>query len=375
MSGKTTREVMAELADAADDGVDEPEPVIETAAPDAAPAEEIEEPEPADAAEPVEAVEPEGEPGERKRGPDGKFVAAAKETPQQPPAVVAKPIVPVAVQPQALKPPADWRPAAREEFGKLPRVVQEESIRLHLEAKKILQDSAQSRQLAEGFQRTVQPFEHLFRASGRTAMDGVGYLLQTYAQLNTAPLPQRAAIVSGMIRDFLGTDEGAINLLASALEGKQAPAGGGPAAGLRPEQIQQMVRQEAQRMASESSQQAEMKAISDFEATSPEFLNDVTQEVRAIVAIEKQQGKPITSEMLKTAYEKALRLNPQTAAILKQRDDAAAAKKQQADAQKRKAAASGLRNEPAGPTGGQGKAKSTRDELARQFAKSGQSRV
>lgn len=369
---------------------DEVEPEIEeTGAAGAAAGDaddEVEEPEPV-AAEAAEEEDGEGaaddeEPaGGRKRGPDGKFVAKGSEPPakEQKPGAVPKPgaaaaVVPGAQQPAALKPPADWRPAAREEFANCPRVVQEESIRLHLEAKKILQDSAQARQLSDSFQRTVQPFEHLFRAAGRSSMDGVGYLLQTYAQLNTAPLPQRAAIVGGMIRDFLGTDENAINVLAAALEGKQAPGGGpAPAAALRPEQIQQMVRQEAQRMTAESGQQAEMKAINDFEATAPEFLNDLAQEMKAIVAIEKQQGKPITAELLKAAYDKALRLNPQTAAILKQRDDAASAKKQQADAQKRKAAASGLKNEPAGPGGGAAKARTTREEVARQFAKSGQS--
>lgn len=269
----------------------------------------------------------------------------------------------------ALKAPADWRPAAKEEFARLPRVVQEEAIRLHVETKKMLDQSAGARQIAETFQRTVAPYEHMFRAGGKTPIEGVNYLVQTYAQLQTAPLPQRAGIISGMIRDFLGTDEGAFNLLASALEGKAAPGGGqAPAAALRPEQVQQMVRQEAQRLAAESSQQGELKVISDFEATEPEFLKDVVQEIYALVHMEKRQGKPITTELLQKAYEKALRMNPETAAILKQRDDAKAATAKAAQVKTSAAAASGVKSEPAGP-GGEPKALTTRDEVKRQFNK------
>lgn len=391
MTTKTTREVMAEMFKGDGDAeIEEPDgEIVEEPG-----AEVVEEPGGAHEANGEEDGGEEGgdEPeaaaaGERKRGPDGKF-AKAEEKPKPDAKVTAKPVVvklgaaprpgetpQQQQQPPALKAPADWKPAAREEFGKLPRIVQEESIRLHLETKKTLENSAQARQIADTFQRTVAPYEQLFRASGRQPIEGVNYLLQTYHALNSAPLPQRAQIVGGLIRDFLGTDDNAINLLAATLEGRQMPAGGGgaaPAPGVRPEQIPQLVRQEAQRMQAEQNAQGELKVINDFEAAAPEFLNDVTQEMTALVTMEKRQGKPITKELLQTAYEKALRINTQTAAILKQRDDAAAAKKLQAEKGKRKAAASGLRNEPGGPAGGSGKANSTREELKRQFVKAGQ---
>lgn len=337
---------------------------------------------PEEHAEPTEPKEPEGEEG-RKRGPDGKF--AKDKTPAQKVAEHAKLAQPkapeVQIQPAlpALKPPADWRPAAREEFAKLPRVVQEEAVRLHLETKKTLQDSAQSRQTADAFTRGLAPYEHMFRSAGKSLPEGAAFLAQTYATLQTAPLPQRAQLIGGFIRDFLGTDENAINLLAQQLDGKggQGPQGGAsPAAPIRPEQIQQMVRSEAQRMAAEQQQQSEAKAVNDFEAQPPEFLASVTQEMLALATIEKRQGKTITTELLKSLYERAIKLNPETAAILKQRDDAASAKKKQEDAIKRRAAASGLRNEPPGPgANGTPKARTTREEMARQFAKASSDRA
>lgn len=392
---KTTREVMAELFEEAT-----PPEEVETLAAEVVEPEEGAHEEDGEASgeedggEETAAAGDEGAAGERKRGPDGKFVKAAAEKPKLDAraakvAAAAKPVVVVkpgaAVkpgeqqqqqqQPTALKAPADWKPAAREEFAKLPRIVQEEAIRLHLETKKTLQDSAQSRQVADAFQRTVAPYEQLFRASGRQPIEGVNYLLQTYQALNSAPLPQRAQIIGGLIRDYLGTDDNGIGLLAQMLDGKATPAGGGtPApAAIRPEQIPQLVRQEAQRMQAEQQTQAEFKAISDFETQAPEFLNDVTQEMTALITIEKRQGKSITKEVLQAAYEKALRINSQTAAILKQRDDAAAAKKLQGDKGKRAAAASGLRNEPGGPASGGAKAKTTREQLQQEYDRASQS--
>lgn len=302
--------------------------------------------------------------GDRARGADGKFLPKAAEAPA-PVVAAASPLAPKTPLLPELKAPADWKPAAREKWATLPREVQEDAVRLHLETKKVLQDSAADRQTAQAFQRTVAPYEHMFRASGRSAIDGVGYLMQTYAALRTAPLPQRAQIVGNMIRDFVGTDDNAINLIASVLEGKAAPAGGSAPAAIRPEQIQQMVRQEAQRLQSEQGQQAEIKAINDFEASAPEFLGDVTQEMKMIVALEKQQGKPITTELLKQAYEKALRLSPQTASIMKQRDDVKAAQASN-QIRTRTAAAAGIKSEPSGANGAR-RPKSTKDAAAEAY--------
>jgi hypothetical protein len=319
---------------------------------------------------PVEA-QPESEqaPLEAKSGParapDGKFTAADKAPAPVDPAPAPAP----APKPEAapkLKPPANWRPAAQAEFDKLPRVVQEESLRIHAEVSKTLNDTASHRQAAETWQRTLAPYEHMFRAVGKSPVEGVGWLVQQYAALQTAPIPHRAAILGGLVRDFLGTDTASIQLLADALEGKGGGGPTAPAAPLRPEQIQQLVRQEAQRMQGEASQQAEIKAIQDFEDSKPEYLPSLTNEITALVAIEKRQGKPITVEMLKQVHAKALRLNPETAAILKQRDDAAAAAKRAADDKKKQAAATGIKNEPAGP-GAPAKAVSTRDEVKRQM--------
>jgi hypothetical protein len=288
----------------------------------------------------------------------------APPKPEAPAGATPKPVEPAAPK---LKPPANWRPAAQAEFDKLPRVVQEESLRIHAEVSKTLNDTANHRQAAETWQRTLAPYEHLFRAVGKSPVEGVGWLVQQYAALQTAPTPQRRQIVAGIIRDFLGDDEASLQALGSTIDGTRSGAAPtAPAAPLRPEQIRQLVQDEAQRLTADTARQAEIKAIQDFEDSKPEYLPNLTNEITALVAIEKRQGKPITVEMLKQVHAKALRLNPETAAILKQRDDAAAAAKRAADDKKKQAAATGIKNEPAGP-GAPAKAVSTRDEVKRQM--------
>jgi hypothetical protein len=365
MKTTSTRDTIAELvaAGGAGGGEEEPAAVEEQGEVDA-------EPEPVETSPEGEQPADEAKPGPA-RAPDGKFAKAVAEKadgvkPKAEGLLAALP-VPKPVEPAApkLKPPANWRPAAQAEFDKLPRVVQEESLRIHAEVSKTLNDTASHRQAAETWQRTLAPYEHMFRAVGKSPVEGVGWLVQQYAALQTAPMSQRTQIVAGLIRDFIGVDEASIRQLADHLEGK---GGGGPAtpAALRPDQIQQMVRQEAQRMQGEASQQAEIKAIQDFEASAPEYLPSLTNEIAALVAIEKRQGKPITVEMLKQVHAKALRINTETAAVMKQRDDAAAAAKRAADDKKKQAAATGIKNEPAGP-GAPAKALSTRDEVKRQM--------
>lgn len=370
MSEASTRDTVARLmAESRSEEPETPEPEQE-AAPEAAT-----EPQEARGAE-GEAKEPKkpaAKPSAPVRGPDGEFV---KPDAKPPPAtstaegsgeaaVETPPVSPAAPPLSDLKPPADWTPKAKEKWAAIPREVQEEAIRLHIETKKVLQEAAGHRQAAEAFQRTLAPYEHMFRAAGKNPVEGVGWLVQQYAALQTAPLAQRARIIAGLQRDFVGSDESAIKLLAAELDGTPAQPAPQP---LRPEQVQQMVREQLERERQEAAVNEQRRVIAEFEASEPEYLAKVTDQVAAIVKVAQAKGHPITLQLLKEAHQQALRMNPETAAILKQRDDAAEAEKKNAEALKAKAAASGIKNEPAGPSG-PAKPRTTREEVAAQFAK------
>jgi len=92
--------------------------------------------------------------------------------------------------------------------------VQEEILRREKDQKAFEMETAEPRKEWKAFKETIAPYEHMIRASGLTPHQAVGNLLQRYAALQTAPLPVRAQIIAQLQRDFLGTDESAIGLLA-----------------------------------------------------------------------------------------------------------------------------------------------------------------
>jgi hypothetical protein len=291
-----------------------------------------------------EAVEPQAGPA---RGPDGKFAAAK---PVEATAVVAAaPIgapTPQAAPPapEPLKPPQSLKPQEREEFVKAPRIVQEAIVRREREVSAALQESAEARRSHETWTKTLAPYEHVLRASGKPPQEAVGWLVGQYAALTGGSQAQKAAVVAEMIRQHLGTDDAAIGLLASHLEGKPVAQ----PQGIGQEQIQAMVRQQLQAERAAAAQAEQTKVIQDFEATAPEFLADVLQEIEVIVKAEVSRGKPITTALLQRAYEQAIKLNPNTAPILAQREAAKAVPAVAEAAARAKAASSSVRSAPRG---------------------------
>jgi hypothetical protein len=355
------------------------------------------------AAEPVvaEPVASEPEPEQRARHEDGRFKPAegvrvsapkpkapsakpapatepagkldgvlAVETSASPAASPAEPVEPAA---PALKPPADWTAKARAHWDKLPRDVQEESLRLHVETKKTLEERAQLRQATEGWQRRVAPYEPIFRTAGIDPAQGVSEVLGTYAQLVTGAPQVRTKIAAQLIRQYVGVDEASLRAIAAEIQQGAEPQA--PQA-LRPEHVQQMVRQHLEQAQAQQQQQSEVGAIREFEQDAPEFLDKVQAEFVERVKIQKGLGKPITKDLLQHCYTKACKDNDDVSAILKQRDDADKAKANAAEAAKKAAAASGIKTEPAGPTGnGTKRPKSTREQLAQDFAAAKNNRV
>ena len=310
---------------------------------------------------PSEGIAPQPTVGGRERDEQGRFVpkdtakpAVQEKAPSKAPgpATAGQGGVtePVSVPPvlSDLKPPQSWKPAAREKWGKLERDVQEEILRREKDQKAFEMETAEPRKEWKAFKETIAPYEHMIRASGLTPHQAVGNLLQRYAALQTAPLPVRAQIIAQLQRDFLGTDESAIGLLASALEGagKQAPA----QQGFSPEQIRAMVQEQLRAERAQSEQQATAAMVQQFEASEPEFLHDVEEEMAGLIGVERQRnpGKAWTLERLKGIYDKACLLNESVSSTLKQREAAKAAKNAQASTERARNASSSVQSRPAG---------------------------
>lgn len=361
-----TREAVAEAIRKAAGG-SEPEDVGEGGAPEAA---EVE-----DTTAPQVEVAP-----SRERDESGRFKPAkgaptptapqaqasgAQADTAAPPPPSAGPVVP------ALKPPADWRAGPKSEWEKLSRPVQEEAIRLHVEAKKLAEERAQFRTSAETWQKATQPYEHIFRAAGQTPEQGVGSVLQTYAALHTAPMPVRAGIVAQLVRNFLGTDEGSLRLLAGELDKPGSGPHGAPAApqpqGLTPADVERLLAEREQKR----EQEAASREWQAFEASQPEYLDNVRVELASLVGawLQRNPGQKPTKEVFQKLHEKALAMNEETAPIIAQRKEAAKAR-----ASTPPAAGVGIKSEPAGPSAS-GPAQDTREEVRRQLSKLKQRRV
>jgi hypothetical protein len=338
-------------------------------------------PEPASTAPEPEAAEPSKDskvrdgkgrfivPPKQKPAEQGKHPAASSGAPAPtgqggavsvPPPVagVAPPASPAL---EALKPPQDWRATAREKWGSLPREVQEEALRLHVETKKTLSEAAELRKSFQTYQQATQPYEGMIRAEGLEPAQAVGLLLQREAALRTAPMQTRAQIIAHGIKTFLGTDDNAIQLLADALDRGPAQQGQSRAPQqMDPNQIIAQAEQRLmQRMTEARNQQLTSSAQSEIEAfaQSHEFLDEpdpetgltVADEMASLMSAAADRGKALSPD---DAYKLAIRRHSVANKIVQQREAAKAATAKAATTQAARAASSSIKSEPSSPANG-----------------------
>jgi hypothetical protein len=173
-------------------------------------------PEPAPAAEPqnaaAESAEPAAEPAgdqpgltelaegvdnqdvqQQPRDEQGKF---AKQDGIQP----GPKSGPKAQQPE--RPPASWKPDAREHWGQLPENVRAEISRRETEVQRTLQETAEARKTAEAVMRTIAPYEAFIKAENSNPLQAIDNLMATAAKLRTGTAPELATMVAGIVQQF-----------------------------------------------------------------------------------------------------------------------------------------------------------------------------
>lgn len=265
---------------------------------------------------PARDAKPEGGPA---RGPDGKFAAkpqADQKAPvsSPPPAGSdAKATAPAAVpSPEALKPPQSWNAEEREHWASMSPVAQKAAIRRETEIQRGLQEAAGPKRFHDEFSQAWRPVEGLF--AGQNPLEVTRSLLQTAAQLRTAPAQDRAAILWKMAQAH-GVS---VDHLAAVIDGTGQPI-----------QAQQLDTEEIIRRAEEAAdkrweareqQRVEQGARSELAAfvADHEFYNDVRLHMQGLL-----QSRAATT--LQEAYEAATYANPKVRAIIQQREAAKAA--------------------------------------------------
>ena len=273
----------------------------------------------------IEKAAPEADsPQERPRGEPEE--APAKEPAEEKPARTA----PISKEEPAEKekkvpPPRSWKPFAREKWDSAPPEIKQEAIRREKEITQALQESSEARQSYQKLREIWSPHESRFRAMGASdPIQAFNFLAQSEAVLALGSQAQKAQAIANFVKTY-GVDVRELdNALAQALgisQGTNGPVAssspiGGPVRDPRLDALLGQIEQaKAQR-----DQQVSSAALDEIAAVeNEEFFEDVRMDMADILDARANRGLHTTAE---EAYNLAIRLNPDVARIIEQREEA-----------------------------------------------------
>lgn len=254
------------------------------------------------------------------------------------------------------KAPVSWKPAAKEQWAKLPVDIRQEVLRRETEISKYISQNDHHRKFGESFTQIVKPFYPLIQAQNSTPLQAVKNMMTTAAGLAVGNPGQKAQIVAEIIGNY-NID---IEMLDKLLSGQTNPQhqqsrGQGsidPAMlqALQPvfgfmDEVKQARTQREQRQVQEA------HALIEDKSTTLPFFEDLTDDMADLMEIASKRGIELTLEQ---AHEKALALNPEISKIVAtQRATEEARKNGGTRLSQRRRAASTISGGPSG--GGDGK--------------------
>jgi len=248
--------------------------------------------------------------------------------------------------------PASWRPDVREHWASLPAEVRAEVARRESETQRALAETVEARRFTEQLQNVIRPYEMFIKAENSNPLQAIDNLMATAARLRTAPAPDLAQMVAGIVKQFgVGRfGQTFIEQLDSALAGeipRQDPAAA---------QLQQVVQQQlapvqqfmsqfqqAQYAQQQRAQESAAVEVQQF-LTQAEFGEDVREDMADLLEVAQRRGREIS---LQDAYRQACLANPRVRSVLEARAKAKGAQQLTGAAQKAKAAAVSVSGGPA----------------------------
>jgi hypothetical protein len=299
------------------------------------------------------------------RDDQGRFAPKAGEKapggpvePSAPPTAPKEPTEPTAPSVETVRAPQSWKPAAREEWGKLPQAAQQEVLRREREVQVALQESSEARQGYQKFRETVAPYEAMFRAEGVDALKATQNLLQTAAALSSAPPQNKAALVARIIKAY-NID---VDTLGQMLAGEVPTPTQQPA--YRDPRVDDLLR-EVETAKAQRSRELERRATTAIkEVQAEEFFEDVRADMADLLELAARRGLQMTP---KEAYNRAVLVHPEVSKVLQQRQAAQSAANPAGSTQRSRAAASSIRSTPAAPGGRPAQPESLRDAISAAF--------
>ena len=324
-----------------------------TAAAEAAPAAPIESPPAAEpAGDPPAADEPPAGEPKSDEPPAGELPAgeppAGEKTPKQ------------AAEEARLhridRAPSSWKKEAKGEWAALPLHTRQEVHKRESEINRALAQATPDKQLAEQFRNTVTPYMARVKVMGVNPVEAVDRLFQADHILSSAPPRDKAAYMAKLIMEYGISVEELDAALTPLVSGRTAgaPAGVPGASDINAiiqQQLQQalapiMQREQAQqqRAAEEVTQTVEQMAV---DPKYP-FFDDVRDDMADLVDIFSRRGIYLS---LDDAYNRAIRMNPETNGQLERQSSMSNATAQHQAAIRAKNAASSISGAPAGGGG------------------------
>lgn len=256
--------------------------------------------------------------------------------------------------------PASWTKEAKESWATVPLAARQEILRREGEVTKVLQETAQARELVGALNQITAPHAERIRAQGG-GLQAINNLLQADHLLATGAPAQKAAFLAKMVKDY-GVDVAELdNALAGQLQGKSNQFA----------DIQQMIQQAIQPMMAPIQNWQQQQAQDAIRAQ-----QEMLAKVQRMELDPKYEHFPVVRELmadlvdmhakrglaleLEDAYNMAVQAHPETSKIERERAEQEAARQvlqrnQEAVAKARGAAVSVGSSVPTGspaPAGG-----------------------
>ena len=307
---------------------------------------------------------PEGEPrtatpaedrGDGRRV-DGKFARKPADTDAGKPAAapaagpadaaVAKPVEGEGKYDPLNKAPQSWKPGAREVWSQLPADVRAEVYRREKETQRIVQETAQARQVTEYVSKLQQQFAPALQAEGVDALTASANLMNLASRLRFGTPVEKAQLAATIVRNY-GVD---VNALADALDRLppgMAQPGQQPQQGMYQDPRVDQLLAQLQGLQQQKQEQVVQKAVEEVETFGgdKEFFEDVREDMADLLEVAARRGIDLSLEQ---AYERACKMQPDIAKVLEAREAAKRAGNLQGSTQRAKAAASSVRGTPSG---------------------------
>lgn len=287
----------------------------------------------------------------------------ASSTPEPKPPEVTPTPAPKPGEPDLTHAPPSWKIGARQDWDKTPPSVRAETHRRELEMQHFVTKTAPDRQMAGEIRQILAPIAQSIQARGTTP----ARLVASYVEFDRAMSSGDPATAA---RALVGVAKGygiPVEAVADAWDGKGVPQQRQPSV----EEIREQVRAEERAAWQAQQQQAEFRShtarVAEFSKTvDPVLFNeDVRHDMAALIDAAAARGVELS---LQDAYDRAVRANPESWAIVQQKEQAKLAATKQQATQRSEAAGSSVKSRPASPVGGETKGNSLRADLEAEAA-------